>query len=112
MLIAIQPILLETPLRFFLRLDMVFEHPNIAIQIFHLDLWSAITDASAREAVATKNKFAIAALTYCCLLGQVAHGEIAIDAAVKGLETEIGGEIAREIKLDGSVHRRELGVGS
>src|SRR5437764_11996501 len=91
-------------------LVMTFKYSNISIKVFYSDLRAAVADTPSCVTIRPYDQLAVAALFFDRLLWQRCEKEVAVNAAVECLETKIGGEIAREVKLNVTVQRGILGI--
>src|ERR1700743_1069681 len=89
---------------------MVFEDADVSIQIFDFDFGAAIADASGGKAIGAKNDFATVFFFRGGLERHGGDGKVAVDAAVEGLEAEVGGEAAREEEIDIAVDGLKAGI--
>src|SRR5579871_177279 len=89
---------------------MVFEDADVSIQIFDLDLGTAVTDASGGEAIGAKDDFAAVFFPRGGVKRHRGDRKVAVDAAVEGLEAEVGGKAAREKEIDIAVDGLEAGI--
>src|SRR6266487_1256645 len=83
---------------------------DISVKILELVLRSAASDADALELIAPVHELSILALTRRRHRRQIAHSEIRIDAAIKGLHPRIRVEVRLEIDVHRAVERAEIGV--
>src|SRR5712664_1672737 len=91
----------------FMCLFMVFQYPNVSIQIFHLDLRAAGMDTRSRVPVRAKNHFAAVVFLLHSLRRQRRDRKIAVNPPVKSLESKISRKVVRELQLDIPIHRFE-----
>ena len=79
-------------------LFMVFEDTDVSIQIFNLNFRAAGADVGGSETVGVERRLFRRGVLPDGVQRHSGHREIAVNAAVEGLEAEIGGEAAAKKK--------------
>src|SRR5205814_5341385 len=83
------------------------EHAHVAVQSLERKLRAALSDADGSEAIRAVSDLAIAALRYRSKRRQWHHVKIGVQTAIKRLQSEVGGQIARKSDLDLAIYRFE-----
>src|SRR5277367_3056483 len=91
-------------------LFMVFEDTDVSIQIFDFDFRATGADARGGETVGVIDDFSAVVFFLHCVQRHSGHRKIAIDAAVEGLEAEVGGEASCKEEIDVAVDRLKAGI--